>query len=191
MGYKQIVFPGAAATANAAANAAADGAAALTTFDYIMIGTLVVLVAVAVYWIATTQQSVTRVERFAERAREAHDARELQRLLHDSTAMIEVEETNTKRYRVVYLYMSGCPYCVKFDKTHAAATTDAELSRKFTFDEKINISSAAAEPYKQYKCNGFPCYLVFDGQGQMVERGTGYRQPNDFKSWLTSLLPTV
>jgi hypothetical protein len=176
MGVKQIVFgPGAAASL-------ASDSSGLGVFDYVMIGTLVVLVAVSIYYIVTTQRSVKKVEEkfFAAARSAAQQPREV---------VTAVEEVTT--YRVVYLYMSGCPYCVKFDKTHAEAAGDTDLTKRFSFN-KVDAHSPDAAAYKQYQCSGFPCYLVFDDRtGTMVERGTGYRPAADFKSWLMTLLPSV
>ena len=151
MGAKQIVF----------ANSPDRLSANLTTFDYIMIALLLVLVAISVYYIATTQKTIYKIE----------------------------EKFSSKpKYKIVYIYMSGCPYCVKFDKTHDEIRGDVEVTKRFMVEEKIEIRSASADPYKQYKCDGFPCYMVFDNKsGEMVTQGTGYRSSDDMKSWLASV----
>jgi hypothetical protein len=156
MGAKQIVF-----SPNGLASATSSMSANLTTFDYIMIVLLLVLVAISVYYIATTQKTMYKIE----------------------------EKFSSKpKYKIVYLYMNGCPYCVKFDKTHSEVSNDIEITKRFIIEEKIDIKSSSADQYKEHKCDGFPCYMVIDSKsGDVIKQATGYRSSDDFKMWLSSV----
>ena len=165
MGAKRIVF---------AASASELPSSNLGTFDVIMVVLLLVLVGVSVYYIATTQKTIYRVqEGFKAKSRK--------------NKKMAKEGFKAQKYGVVYIYMSGCPYCVRFDKTHDDVSKDAQMIKTFVFEEKIDIKSAAADKYKQYKCDGFPCYMIFDKESdKLVGQGTGYRSPDEWKAWLNS-----
>ena len=129
----------------------------LQTFDYVMIAILLVLIAISIYYIVTTPGSVKIQEKFSE-----------------------------KKGRIVYVYMQGCPYCVKFDKTFDEIKADKIMTSSYK-TEKIDVKSDDAKKWtEKYKCNGFPCYIVVDSNDELVKQGTGYRSLDDFKSWLAS-----
>jgi thioredoxin-related protein len=198
MGVKQIVFKGQPASSSGVPFPALDvgWSSSFTAFDYVMIGILVVLIGLSIYYIVTAPKTT---EQFAMRKRIGSD-RSNKKLPHNrpQSRQTFVNAPPKKRhddehfsssktkYKVVYIYMTGCPYCVKFDKTHADVSSDDVYAKTFAF-EKIEVGQASDYTTK-FKCNGFPCYIVLDNaSGDLVTQGTGYRSTDDFKSWLSNI----
>ena len=161
MAVKKIVFSTPSTNSTNASNAyyASSG---MNAFDYIMIAILLILIAISIYYIVTARSTIKKVESFSQQKKSA------------------------PKQKLVYIYMNGCPYCVKFDKTFEELSEDKEMKQKYSFNDKIDIKSSAAEAYSSYKCNGFPCYMVFDQDDKLVKQGTGFRSASDFKGWLSS-----
>ena len=128
----------------------------LMTFDYVMISILLILIGISIYYIVTTPKTVSKKEAFT-----------------------------SKKKKLVYLYMNGCPYCVKFDGTFKEAEGDEKLSSKYTF-EKYDMSSDKGKQWNaKTKCNGFPCYAVVDSStDEILKKETGFKSFSDFKNWL-------
>lgn len=150
MGVKQIVF-------NGSSGPGSNNGGGLMAFDYVMIGILLILIGISVYYIVTTPKTVSKKENFS---------------------------TNSKK-TIVYLFMNGCPYCVKFDKTFEEAKGDKSLSSEYKF-EKYDMSSDEGKRWNEKtKCNGFPCYAVVDASTKdIIKRETGHKSLSDFKNWL-------
>ena len=155
MAHAQIVFPG-----------SSYSSASFGMLDMLLIGTLVVLVGVAIYYIATSPRSPTiaKTEYFSAKAPSASSGGE--------------------KLTVKYVYMNGCPHCVRFDESHAVVARDVEVTQKFKFTEKIDIKTASD---MSKVCDGFPCYVVYK-DGAVVAKESGYKTAESFKSWLVSLL---
>ena len=195
MGVKQIIFTGPSAAAMPSSSSF------LTAFDYVMIGILVVLIGLSIYYIVTAPKIT---ENFAAKKKLnnklIHAVPNSKKKQHFTNAPPNKKNNRTyaahpphggggvahegfknskPKYKVVYIYMNGCPYCVKFDKTYAEVSSDA----KYQF-EKIDVREAS-EYTSKYQCNGFPCYLVLDlATGELAAQGTGYRSPDEFRAWL-------
>lgn len=161
MAPKQIVF------------ASQGSCPAFGMFDYVMIAVLIGLVAVSIYYITVTSRAVKKLENFAE------SNERVNRLVSN---------------KLVYLYMKGCPYCVKFDKTFKEAselkkpTAEHPWAGNVAF-KKMAIDSNEAVEYKKYKCDGFPCYMLFDSEGEkLIAKDTGYRPLAELSAWIQGAL---
>jgi hypothetical protein len=151
MAHKQIVFPG--------------SPSAFGILDMLLIFTLIVLVVIAIWYIATSPypKSVAKAELFSAQSPAA---------------------SKEEKLVVKYVYMNGCPHCVRFDDTHAVVSRDVEVTQKFKFTEKIDIKTAN-EMGKV--CDGFPCYVVYKGS-EVVAKESGYKSAESFKNWLIALI---
>jgi thioredoxin-related protein len=158
-GYKQVVF-----TDGNNFSDSSLSSSGWSSIDIIMVILLIILVGIIVFYLPTIPASVSKAQ---------------------ETFALKREKFSHKK-EIVYIYMNGCPYCVKFDDTHKTLKTDIDITKTFTVKEKIDIKSAEAEKYRKYGCNGFPCYLVMDGD-KVVKQGSGYKSLDDFKAWLSSI----
>lgn len=167
MGIKQIVFTGSKSAPPSASMAG------LMIFDYIMIGILLVLIAISIYYIVTTPSSVSSKEKFVNRKKQH----------------VMKEKFSSKKKAIVYLHMNGCPYCTKFDATFEEAKKDKEISGSYEMTRLDNGPEGKAEwtSWNEImKCNGFPCYAVVDSSKNIVKQNSGFKSVSDFKQWLSS-----
>ena len=140
----------------------------LSLIDYIMIGVLLGLLILAFYYIFSTHQTVKKVENFAN---------------YNNGGIV--------KQHFIFLSMSACGFCKKFDDTFTAVKNDMEWQKKnglsIKFD-KFDIADSKSEQYRELgACDGFPCYMLLDATtNNVIMKGSGYRSVDDFKNWLLS-----
>jgi hypothetical protein len=164
---KQILIP----TPNGATMTSRASDSEFSLFDYVLIAVLFGLIAVSIYYIFSTRRSVTRIENFADEGSKG-------------SAFLE--------HKVVYIKMSHCPYCKKFDPVYKAVSEDKKWQKKnglsIAFEEPIDVkdNSEKATGYKEAAhCDGYPCYMLINAaDGSVVRKETGYVDEEGFKQFL-------
>jgi hypothetical protein len=165
MAHKQIVFPG--------------DATPFGMIDIALISVLAILIGVAVYYIVTAPKSTTiKVVQEMFTANKKKKEKKREKFLSGPK-----DKSSGKQATVKYVFMDGCPHCVKFNASYEETSQDIDLAQKFKF-EKMDVKSAEAAELRK-SCDGYPCYVVIKGDA-VVAKASGYRSTSDFKSWLTS-----
>lgn len=86
-----------------------------------------------------------------------------------------------RKLKLVYVRGTHCPACDKMERQTFANPKVAEALAAF---DVAHVSGKDAE--KRYGVNVFPTYILFTPDEREVKRGTGYRSPEEFLTWLTS-----
>lgn len=170
---KQIVFSGDSALPSSASSPSSSAFGDFSVFDYVLIGVLVGLIAISIYYIFATRKTVGRIENFAEEGSKG-------------SAFLQK--------RVVYIKMSNCPYCKKFDPVYHAVSKDKQWQKKnslaIAFEKPIDVKddSEEATKYKDMaRCDGYPCYMLINAvDGSVVRKHTGFVDEDKFKQFLLS-----
>ena len=89
------------------------------------------------------------------------------------------EATKENRRVLLELYMDGCPHCMHLhNETHADAGVVQEVNSKYIpvrLDGRKNMDIV-----KKFNVTGAPTTLVFEADGQEVQRFPGYYSPTDY-----------
>ncbi|CAM2067530.1 Thioredoxin fold domain-containing protein [Sulfidibacter corallicola] len=90
---------------------------------------------------------------------------------------------------VVDVYTEWCGPCKLMDRT----TWKDETVRSF-FEEKVIGYKIDAEKgegrdfARKYKVSGYPCLLIFNAKGELIDKRLGYMAARDFLNWANNSL---
>lgn len=90
---------------------------------------------------------------------------------------------------VVDVYTEWCGPCKLMDRnTWSNEKVQSFLNEK-TVSMKIDAEKGEGRNFaKKYKVAGYPCVLIFNSAGELIDRRMGYLPPREFLNWANSSL---
>jgi thioredoxin-related protein len=109
--------------------------------------------------------------------------------LNDVDAGMNAGKTSHK-YILVDIYTSWCGWCKKLDRDTFTDMGLAEyLNQKFVCVKANAEDHGSGEKLaSKYQVDGYPCALVFDSQGKLIGRISGYKDATGYQSALQNII---
>lgn len=110
----------------------------------------------------------------------------------DSTFMTGSLETAKKKAEAdgklifVDVYTDWCGPCKMMDRTTFRDPATVELLKKVVALKVDGEKAEGPELVTRYEVGGFPCFLILDAKGKLVDKRMGYMQAQEFNAWLAS-----
>ena len=89
----------------------------------------------------------------------------------------------------VDVYTDWCGPCKLLDKTTFTDQKVMEALSNKVISFKINAEKGEGIALaRKYKVMGYPCFLLLNGKGELVNRSFGYMPPQTFLHWLENAI---
>lgn len=110
--------------------------------------------------------------------------------LDASWAQTTTKAKESGKYIFLDCYTDWCYWCKVMDKETFMDTSVSNMinSKFIPARREMEKSEEGKALSMKYHVSGFPTYLVFDGNGQLVYQIVGYREADDFKNELNKAL---
>ena len=94
-----------------------------------------------------------------------------------------------KKMVVVDVYTTWCGPCKLMDKTTFSDKDVVELLTNKVIAYKIDAEKGEGiKLARKYRVAGYPCILILNGDGKLVDRQMGYLPPRYFLNWVNTVL---
>lgn len=113
-------------------------------------------------------------------------------VLHPHQAIPPVDprpapEPPAVKRQFVYIGASWCAHCGRMERDTLKSPRVADrLAAAFTV-----IKLSGKEAAQRYGATAYPTYLILDGSGRELRRGTGYRGSEELLAWLDITRPPI
>ncbi len=113
-------------------------------------------------------------------------------VLGDSAFMTGSLETAKKqaetdgKYILVDVYTDWCGPCKMMDRTTFRNPATVELLKKVVALKVDGEKAEGPELATRYQVGGYPCFLILDAKGKVVDKRMGYMPAQEFNAWLAS-----
>ncbi|CAM2007911.1 thioredoxin family protein [Acanthopleuribacter pedis] len=90
---------------------------------------------------------------------------------------------------VVDVYTEWCGPCKLMDRNTWSNEKVLSFLTENAVSMKIDAEKGEGQNFaKKYKVAGYPCILIFNSEGELIDRRMGYLPPREFLNWANSSL---
>lgn len=90
------------------------------------------------------------------------------------------------KYILVDVYTDWCGPCKLMDRTTFRDPATLALLKRVVALKVNGEKAQGPELVTRYQVPGFPCFLILDGKGQVVDKRMGYMPAHEFNAWLAT-----
>ncbi len=94
-------------------------------------------------------------------------------------------ETGSK-FILVDVYTEWCGPCKLMERTTFRDPGTQELLKRVVALKVDGEKGQGPELVNRYQVAGFPCFLILDAKGQVVDKRMGYMPAHEFNAWLAN-----
>lgn len=109
--------------------------------------------------------------------------------LTDSVARLMEKAKAENKLVLVDVYTTWCGPCRLMDRTTFSNEDVREILKNKVIAFKIDAEKGEGiKLARKYKVRGYPCILILDGNGKLVDMQLGYIPPSAFLNWVRRVL---